>query len=234
MPPASFVGASVGACSDPNLEATFVLPSTTKGGDTILAFVAVPTVPNDGPDLDELDPPWTLEATFATADGIVWVMRREAEADELGNIAIPFPDGFPDSGLAILEVWRNLDTGAALVDSDSAAVAADTDFPSPSINLTAYSDLYVGITFVADDEVVVTEPAGTTLRETATGDGMTLALFDVLEEDVVATGIKTATTPLAQTGIAAAIALTANPLVGFGKSFTMDPVGALGLPAKGI
>lgn len=233
MPPASFVGAVTGACINLELLARFVLPSATREGDTIVAMVGAPIPPaNGGPDVT--DTTWTLEATYATAAGKLWILRRPAEADELGNVEISFPDGFPNSGVAVLGVWRNLDTSAAAVGGSSSAVAASTNFPAPSINLAAYSDLYIGAAFVMTGEVPVTAPAGTTERAEHQADNMTLSIFDILPEAAGATGIKTATTGAAQSGLAASIALAANALVGFGKSFTVSPVGTIGLPSKGV
>jgi hypothetical protein len=233
VPPASFVGSSIGTCSNVALQAQFTLPPATKEGDTILLIIGAPT-PNAGPNLAALDPAWELAATFASGAGKVWIVRRAAQADELGNLALPFPDGFPAAGLGLCAVWRNLDTGHAIVASASAAIAASTNFACPTVNLAFYSDLFVGVAFVLTAAVNVTPPAGATERAEVQASAMTLEVFDRLREATGATGAQTATTAANQSGIAGSIALAANPLVGFGKSFTLDPPGGIGLPVEGV
>lgn len=231
MPPASFVAGAVGACAA--VAASFTLPSQTKEGDTVVAIVGAP-LPNVGPAVAGTT--WAIEAAFANGGGTfgVWVLRRPALADELGNVAISFPAGFGSGGLALIEVYRNLNTGSAIVASGSADVAASTNFPCPSRMLTSYSDLYVGIVFVTDAAIAVTAPIGGTMRTQTTGGGRSLASFDYLAEATGATGVRTATIGVAHNGMASSVALAANPVIGFGKSFSLSPVGTIGLPAEGI
>lgn len=228
MPPASFVGGSACTCSDPLAAVLGTLPSSTRPGDSIVVIVGTPTA-NPGPELGD----WTQTA-IVQADGSLWVIRREAGADELGNVSIPFPGGFPDGGTAILLVYRNLDTGAAPVASSSATVAGSVSFPAPSITLAKYSDLAIAIALVSTAAVVVTGPAGMTSRASSLASGLAIAAFDLLPEAAGAIGVKTSTVAAIQSGVAAAIALAAKPVPGFGLSFSFDPAGAIGLPSKGV
>jgi hypothetical protein len=211
----------------------FQTPTATKARDTLIAILATADT-NDGPDLTDLDG-WIEEAafTFAATSSKVWVLRREAQIGDTSTVEIPFLDATA-WGLGVLAVWRNLNTGSDVVASGSTAVAASTNFPCPTLALTTYSDLYVGIALVTSAATAVAPPAGgTELAELQSG-GRTLEVFQRLPEAVGATGAQTATTGANQSGGAAAIALAADPIIGFGKSFAFDPVGAIGLPSEGV
>lgn len=228
MPPALFVAADSAIIGVDSVR--FEIPTTSKAGDTLLAIVARKT--SDAAPVDPDD--WTAAATFVGATYTIHVYRRERVASESAHVDIAFDGNIVDPALGVIAVYRNLNTGADLVASSSANVAASVNYPCPSLVLSTYSDLYIGIPFLATNEVAITPPAGGTTRIHNHGDGMTLDVFDVLREAVGASGVQIAVAASAQTGIAAALVLAAGPVIGVGKSFSFDPIGAIGLPSRGV
>jgi hypothetical protein len=229
MPPAVPVAVAVGVAGASSF--TFTAPAATKARDTLLAILQSADSAAGPEYTDELLDEWTEIATFTGSGSKLWILRREALASDTGNIEIPFDD---IGAIGLLAVYRNLNTGADVVDSDSSAITASSSFACPSLDLVTYSDLYLGIVLVNTAATGVTAPAGCTERAEEQDSAMTLELFDLLAEDTGATGVQTATTAAPQTGIAASLALAADPFVGFGLSFSFDPVGGIGLPSKGI
>lgn len=226
MPPAIFVDEVSGVAGDDAATMLFPGPLISKPRDTHLAIIVCDADCSYAGD----DGEWEQLAKFAHAstDPTVVVCRRTATDASIPPLVMNYPPLF-----AHLLVFRGLNPGAPLGSSSSIDVAASTNFACPSRVLAAYSDLYLGIA-VAKAAVAVTAPAGTTSRAAAAASGHGVNVFSFLLEAPGATGTKTATTAGAQSGIAASLALPADALVGFGKSFTFDPSGAPGLPLKGI
>jgi hypothetical protein len=118
-------------------------------------------------------------------------------------------------------------------------VNASTAFACPSLTLTTYSDLYLGIAWVNGATVAVTAPASTTKRldaaqsETPIGASGELAIFELLAEAVGSTGTQTAHTVAPRIGIAAAVALKALPPL-LAPAITPDIPGAIGFVTVGV
>lgn len=232
MPPVVFVGAAAA----PTVAASslsFIVPATTRTRDTLLAFVSDLST-NGGPDLDELEADgWDQITAFVGAASTIWALRRERALGDASVVEIPFLDPLTN-GIGALVAYRNLNNGAAAVASSSSNIAASVNFVCPSAVLTRYSDVYLGIVLVTSAAVAVTPPGTGTERVEIQLGGRTLEIFDRLLEVTGGTGTHTATTAGAQTGIAAALALAADALVGQGKTFTVEPIGAPGLPRYGV
>ena len=211
---------------------TFTTPATTKVRDSVLLVLA--TDSTNGPDLTAASSSgWSQLGSFTSGASKIWLLRREALLEDTGNVSIPFLAALA-WGIGAALVYRNLNTGAALVGSSSTAIAASTNFVCPAQVLGQYSDLYLGIVLVTSAATAVAPPAGCTERIEVQTGGRTLEVFDVLAEATGTTGTKTATTGAAQTGIAASAALSADAIVGYGLQFSFDPIGAIGLPSKGV
>lgn len=232
MPPAIPVDQATGTIEAQAI--TFITPIAAKAGDTLLAIVATADG-NDGPDLDdEAADGWEELASFTGSSSTVWLLRREAQPDDTGNISIPFLDALA-WGLGALLVYRNLDTGAELVESSSTEITASQNFVCPARVLAAYSNLYLGIVLVTSAATAVAPPGGgpTEIHEEQSG-GRTLAVYELLAEATGSTGTQTATTAAPQDGLAASAALAADPVKGYGLSMSFDPIGAIGLPSNGV
>lgn len=234
MPPASFVTAIAGAAASGDDFATFQIPSIVKAGDTLVAIVALDSA-DLGVDSDSVeDSGWERINDFAGPGSNLWAFRRERALGDTSGIAFEFFGTLGNPGAAALVVYRSVPAGTPPVGASHASIAASTNFGCPSRVLTSYSDLYLGIVFVETAATAVAPPAGATERIEVQGGGVTLAVFDYLAEATGSTGVKTATTGANQSGIAASIALAADAIVGVGKAFAFDPVGAIGLPSKGV
>ncbi len=232
MPPALPVASIAGVPGATSI--TFITPEQAKPGDTLLAIVATAST-NDGPDYDadELEG-WEEVAELTGSGQTIWILRRIAVADDTGNVEIAFLEALADPAIGTLLVLRNLDTASDAIESGATAIAASTNFVCPARTLTTYSDLYLGIVLVDNDTLGVTVPGGTTELLDHYGAVMSLCVFAYLHEATGTTGTKTGTVGLPSDGIAASILLKANPIVGFGKSFSFDPPGAIGLPSEGV
>lgn len=232
MPPANFVGSAIGVVGVQDL--TLSMPTNVRARDTLLIAFATDDS-HGGPDFDADElADWALIGTFSGPSSTMWVMRREAQPGDVGSVVVPMLDPLSDPAIGVLIAYRNLDPAAAIVGASGTSIASSTNFVCPSRALAAYSDLYLGFVYVEGGEVAVTPPVGTTERLEVQSDGITLEVFELLAETPGATGTKIATIAGSDLGIAASIALSANALVGFGKSFSFDPIGAIGLPSEGV
>lgn len=232
MPPALVISSVANEAIDGgDFFVDFIVPATAKPRDALIVIVAADDAA-DGPDFDELGSTWEELAELDASTGRkLWVLRHEVAVGDVGALRIPF-DVQPAIGVLI--VLRNVNLGAAAVGSSATAIAASTNFVAPSRGLAAYSDLFLGVVLVESAAVAVGHPANTTEVIENQYDGQTLEVFAYYREDVGASGTKTATTGAAQSGIAASIALAADPVIGAGKSFDVDPVGTFGLPSFGV
>jgi hypothetical protein len=231
MPPALTIAGAEGVVGD---SITFVTPEQAKPRDTLIAVVATAST-NDGPDYDadELDG-WEELAELTGSGQTVWILRREALAEDTGNITIPFLDPLADPAIGTLAVLRNLDTGADVIESGVSVMSATSTFTTPARTLTTYSDLYLGIVLVDNDELDVTVENQTTEIADHAADSMSLCVFTYLHEATGSSGTHVGILASPADGIAASILLKADPIVGFGKSFTFDPIGSIGLPSSGV
>lgn len=234
MPPASFVAATAGSAGVGDDFATFQIPAIAKPGDTLVAIVAL-DADDTGLDTDAvLELGWSELNDFGSPGSNLYAFRRELAQGEASGVAFELLGTLTNPGLAAMLVYRGLDNGAAVVGATGSVITASTNFVCPSRVLTSYSDLYLGIVLVDTAATAIAPPGGTTERLELQTTGRTLAVFDFLAEATGSTGTKTATTGANQSGIAAAIALAALPIVGFGKAFAFDPIGTIGLPSKGV
>lgn len=235
MPPAVFVAAAAGDVAGGGM--AFFVPGAARVGDVLIAIGAT----HDNSTVTALIP---AESDFeilanlelvppATGRGQVWVGRHVITGSESGELALAMTSS-PAKLAAVSLLYRNLNRVAPIVAGQTSNVVASTNFVCPSLALAAYSDLYLGISFV-EAAVAVTQPAGALERFDGAGfGGCQLEVFELLLETPGATGTKIATTAGAQSGIAAAIALAAGAVLGFDKGISFDPPGAIGLPKDGI
>lgn len=237
MPPAVCMGAVAGAFADgPELDwIQFVVPSSTKPGDTMIAIVGGDS---NLIDVDNTVPGavlWEQLAKLTVANGTILLARRTVLADDPAEVDLHLDADASFSSALSLLVYRGLDTSAALLGASASNIAASTNFSCPARDFTRYSDLYIGIALVTSAAVAVTHPAGTTERQDFSHfAGKQICVFDFLLEATGSTGIKTATTAANQSGIATSLALQGMPAPGFGRSFTFTPMGAIGLPLVGV
>ncbi len=229
MPPAIVVGSSANDAIDGgDSSITFAVPSVARARDALIAVV-VDVVDNIPIDSDS----WELLATWANSTAKIWVFRHEVAADDPSAVELAFVDPFT-AGIGVLLAIRNTNVGASVVSESASTITASTNFVCPSRGLSTYSDLYLGFAFVETNEVAVAPPAGATEIIENQYDGKTLEAFAYYHEAIGPTGTKTATTGANQSGVAASIALAADPLVGLGKSFVVEPAGTFGLPSFGV
>jgi hypothetical protein len=238
MPPAAFIASAT--CSFSTVGGrgvlTFLTPSTVALGDTLLLAVTSFDLTNGAADASQLPGGWGVVASYlSTSAQIVTILRRIATDTEPPSHAITLTG--ITSACGALVVYRGLDSGAAVVAGAISDIVASTSFVCPSLTLTTYSDLYLGIAWVSNGSVAVTAPAGTTKRldaaQTPTGAPCELAVFELLEEATGPTGTQTATTAAAHNGLAAAIALkTLPPLPA--PAITPDIPGAIGFVTVGV
>jgi hypothetical protein len=143
--------------------------------------------------------------------------------------------GFPMLGIG--QVYRGLDNSAAIVAAQVLDIVAATNaFACPSLVLTTYSDLYLGIAADHMSPGTATPPAGATERVDASpvnDGGGHLEVFDLQREATGATGTQTITLSVASTGIAVAYALKTLPPP-LAPAITPDVAGAIGLVRIGV
>jgi len=231
MPPAIYVAGDTAGAPAGASELELLTPSTTRAGDTMLAIVVTHV------DVEvEVGDEWTILADLTTPeDGRITILRRPARDGDASSVSLPFAGGSAvERSIAALLILRGVDPHAELVASDAVDVSGAQEFPCPSLELAAYSDLYLGIVAAISDETTFAQPSDARLLIEGDGDGMTIAVFGRWPETPGPTGTQEATAALEVAGVAAAIALSADALRGLGKSFAFDPPGAIGLPTEGV
>jgi hypothetical protein len=238
MPPATFIAATGATFPVSGTTGISVLvPSTTKPGDTLLVIVPATSVAAGDVDAAHLPSGWSLFGRFVSAGSkVINVVRRIATDAEPASHLIP-TIGVASNVGGVLLVYRGLDPNAAIVAGAISDITNSLGFTCPSLVLTSYSDLYLGVAFVATNITPFTPPAGTTARFDAgqAPPGFTdeLGVFELLREATGATGTQVATIGSNETGLAAAIAIKAiAPLVP--PSITPDVAGAIGLVTVGV
>jgi hypothetical protein len=211
------------------------VPLAAKVGDSFIAIVAVSDrstvlgLAASQPDFDVLA---TLETTpAASSAGQVFVLRHVIEDGEptLEVVLSATPTTF--GGVALL--YRDLEPEAAAIEASIVDIAASADFDSPSLTLTRYSDIYLGIAFATTAAVTFTPPVKTSERADFTSGSDTLTVFELLAEATGATGTKTAVASSAQSGMAASILLRVRPTPK-APSVVADVPGAIGLVTVGV
>lgn len=238
MPPASFVGAAVPTTSR-SATITFLVPSATKPGDTLLFFAWSGETNDSNLVTATLASGWALLSRVDTASRQMAVLlRRQATLDEPAQHTfsmIATGGGFPMLGIG--QVYRGLDNSAAIVAAQVLDIVAATNaFACPSLVLTTYSDLYLGIAADHMSPGTATPPAGATERVDASpvnDGGGHLEVFDLQREATGATGTQTITLSVASTGIAVAYALKTLPPP-LAPAITPDVAGAIGLVRIGV
>lgn len=232
MPPIQIVDVVDGIIS--GNDRMFPGPMISKAGDTHLAIIGRSA--DFDMSVDDTDPSWEQVAKFSHSvfeDPTVIVCRRRATDGAIPPIVISSIGAWE---LGRLLVIRGANPSSPIVASGVANVAASANFVCPSLALVSYSDLYIGIVGAQDDRTF-TPPAGTTELFDVPDSGVPnhgIAAFAYLKESTGASGTKTAVASGAATGWAGALLLAADAIVGFGKSFSFDPIGAIGLPRRGI
>jgi hypothetical protein len=232
MPPVLFVDAAAGTIPVGFNGLRFEIP-IAKPRDT--AIIAMVSEVGKDPDVDALEADgWTEVGTFLGNTRNLWIFRRELTTGEPAYLDVEFSIPFGVTpAFGVILVYRGLNNGAAVVGSGSTSFINVTDFIHPSLTLTTYSDLYIGFTVSETDAVTFTTADGTE-RIDHTAGGRSILAFDVLAEATGATGTKTSVASMLVNGFATSIALAADPVIGFGKSFTVEPLGAIGLPSRGV
>src|SRR5262249_11170953 len=149
---------------------------------------------------------WSLMSRVDTSTRqLVALCRRVATASEPANYTFTMTGrnaGCPLVG--VVQAYRGLDTAAALVASAVAhpdgASGNTTSFGCPSVSLTTYSDLYLGLVADHSNTATTTVPTGTTRRfeATSTTNGnVHIAGFDLFKNAVCDTGAQTVTMSVA-------------------------------------
>jgi hypothetical protein len=232
MPPVGFFAAATSTFTSATGALTVLVPSSTRPNDVLLAIVVVPNA-------STLAAPagWSeLVALAGSITNTMHVFRRVATVDEPSQHVFQCSIAATPDPLAVLLLYRGLDTAAPLVASARAEVAvAGTAFAAPSVTLVNYSDLtllaYYG---THNPPGTFTPAAGTTQRAyiAASAQG-SLMIADFLQEAVGATPTETATESVASTGFAATIAVQALPTL-TAPSVVPDVPGAIGFVTVGV
>lgn len=236
MPPQIYVASANATYDNPSGTMTFPVPSpqNLRAGDFLYlvmalenAGVAVTSIDGDA----VVDSGW-LETAAAIVGGTrrFFVYCREVTGEEGADIVVVL-NTLAVLGAGVILAYRN--TQGVAYEGTVNVVAASVNFVCPSRTLTAYSDMFLGVTWARLGSVM-TPPAGANERIENTATDGTLAVFDVLPEVVGATGTKTAVGGTARNGFAASIAIHATGLRGVGKVFAISPPGAIGLPTEGV
>ncbi len=233
MPPIIFIAAVAAEVNSGAGSLEVETPLSVRPGDElflVMAFQtgAFPVEGVDGSDSIATADGWSY-AYAANASNTLVVMRRTATDDEPGVHTATFTS--ETSAKAALIVYRGTDPSVDLVPTLNSSTAVKNHV-CPSQTLPAYSSLYLGIVMLIDG-TAVTPPAGTTVRLSAEDGGGSITLLDRLPEILGATGTKTATTVANKTGLAASLLIGAGS-VARGKTFSMAPIGAIGLPTVGV
>jgi hypothetical protein len=233
VPPAFFVAEATGATTGGANHQAFTTPAARKAGDAyIAAIVHAPGVSH----LDFTQPgmsAWEEIESVPLVNATVILARRAATDSDPATLDLYVTN----AGVWILSaliVYRGLDNVAAVVDADALDITTSTNFACPPMQLTTYSDLYIGIVGVTTAATAVTPPAGTSEKHEHAVSTRELEIFTFHAEAPGATGSKIATTAANQSGVVAALALATGPLLGDGKTFSLDPIGTIGLPVEGV
>lgn len=232
MPPVGFFASQTSTFDSASGNLTLLVPSATRPLDVLLAVVVV----LDGASVVAPDG-WTLlgELTGSVRYDC-YVFRRQAADNEPAQHTFQCPAGTAPDPLAVLLLYRGLDPGAELVASARAeVVVAGTAFGAPSITLGHYSDLtllaYYG---AANPPGTFAAAAGTTQRAYIAGSTQgSLMVADFLQEAVGPTPVESATSSVATTGFAAAIAVQAQPTLP-APAVVPDIPGAIGFVTVGV
>ncbi len=233
MPPIVFIAAAA-AIYDAGAGSLVVqTPLAVRPGDELFLVMAFhtgvfPVFGVDGSDSIATADGWAYAYTTNAANTIV-VMRRTVTDDEPGTHSATFTPA--TVGQAALIAYRGTDPSVAVVPALTSSVAVKNHV-CPSETLPDYSSLYLGIVMLVDG-LAVTAPAGTTVRLASDDATHSITLFDRLPEVLGATGTKTATTVANKTGLAASLLIGAQP-VARGHTFSIAPIGSIGLPTVGV
>lgn len=231
MPPISFVGAST-ATQTPigNGPVVATTPSLVKRGDLLLFVIAQ----NDNTNTVPAPPAgWTLFASQGDTNGRVLIHWRIVTDDEAPSHALQLANGTLRCAAVLLAYRAAADRAVVL--SGGGNVTATTQFTCPSLNVVQHSELYLGVCQCTTAAVAITSPGGTTQRHSANGTGTdnSILVFDTLPEAIGASGTKTATTAAAQSGIAMAFLVRAQPAVA-APELVPDIPGAIGFVEIGV
>ena len=235
MPPVGFWGSSTMSLGGGVL--SFFTPAAALENDTLIAIIVAPAVPTtpDG---------WELSDSFAAGAPVsmaLAVFRRRVAIGEPAVHAFSgllYP-GLPDAiGMCLL--YRGMQAEAALVGAEHALVASSTTHTAPAVTLTTYSDADLLVFYARDagGAAAATVPAvarqrGSTVHGAAGNGGGSLAVAEYLPEFAGATDPLSCTWSVAAAGIAAQVALAADPMIS-APVLVADVPGAIGLPKVGV
>lgn len=223
------------ALTSSGLGAAFALsipvPAGARAGDSMIVVVA-----GDSNNAWAIDggTDWRLDLDTQLANARLLVARRAVRDEDGPAIELPLtdePDGLWLMGVMLL--YREIEDAAA-VGASAVNVNAANNFPCPARVLGRYSDLYLGVVVISSFDIAVTPPAGTTERYEAGNGFARLEIFELLREAPGGTGEQVATVagPL-RNGVAASLALPGADAAG-GRAFALSPIGAPGLPTRGV
>jgi hypothetical protein len=207
----SFVGA--GAVTQTGVGSVVLpMPAGVAAGDTVLCFAWSVGASTSRIDTSALPSGWTALSVVApgTPDQQTVLLRHVAGGSEPATYTFPVLGG-ATLLRGVLFAYRGLDTSSGLVGAGVSPVSGGgVTFPCPSVALTTWSDVYVGI--VADFTNGQTSAApGTAIEQIdQSTPSFHLALFDLRPLVEGDTGLQIATMTLASgTGVAAAYAFKA-------------------------
>lgn len=237
MPPITPVAVSSIATYDGN-SFFFTVPTTARPGDALFAVVVIDQIAAQLKNVDSLAIAngWTQVVRLQGASFVAFVLAQTLAASAGPQVAAGFDLSVSTRGAGVLLVYRGPNMPAAAGTGAIVNVVTSTSWPCPSLTPASYSDMYLGIVFVAA-AASLTPPAGAVERcdlASTFVSTSTIEVFDLITENTVATGTKIATSGVAQSGIAAAVLIPAGAPPGPGKVIVIDPPGSIGLPRVGV
>ena len=233
MPPVGFWGSSTMSLAGGTV--SFFTPAAALENDTLIAIIvapALPTTPSGWELIDSFGAGAPVSMTLA-------VFRRRVVIGEPAVHAFVGVAGAPDAvGLCLL--YRGMQSTAALVGAAHTLVASSTTHTAPAVTLTTYSDADLLVFYARDagGAAAATVPAvarqrGSTVHGAAGNGGGSLAVAEYLPELAGATDPLSCTWSVAAAGIAAQVALAADPTIS-APVLVADVPGAIGLPKVGV
>jgi len=226
VPPILFIASTAGSLGASSF--TFDMPTKARPSDVLIAAM---WTANTGQNVDD-DPTWIELLSLTTGSGQLLVVGRVVDGTEGHTIELPIANPGGAFLVAGLLMYRGAGLSLGPVDGSGTLVSASTNWPCPSRTPAVYSDMYLG--FACSTTATAFAPPGGCIERFEAASVGELEIFELLPEATTATGVKTATTGVAGSGLAASALIPAGGLVAIGKVLAFDPPGALGLPTEGV